>query len=100
MWVLSRKRLKEFWTVHADAAEELQAWHKVVEKARWTKFTDVRSTFSDVDKVGLCYVFNINGNRYRLIIKIHHNWKKVFACVIVTHKEYDRGNWKKTCGCG
>jgi mRNA interferase HigB len=97
---ISQKRLKEFWTKHAAAEEKLRAWYRVVKKARWHSFAEVRQVYGDVDRVGECYVFNIYANtRYRLIAKISHDWTVLLICVVLDHKEYDRDAWKRTCFC-
>jgi mRNA interferase HigB len=97
---ISQKRLKEFWTKHAAAEEKLKAWYKVVTKARWRSFAEVRSIYANVDKVGECYVFNIYANtRFRLIAKISHDWTVLLICTVLDHKEYDRAEWKEACIC-
>lgn len=58
-------------------------------------FPDVRSVFPSADHVGQFTVFNINGNRFRLIAVIHYNRKKVYVREILTHAHYDKGNWKE-----
>lgn len=98
MRIIAKKMLREFWTLHADAEDQLKSWHAVVEKAKWRRFSDVRKTYSDVDRVGGCYIFNITGN-YRLIVKICPYWTTVFTCVVLTHREYDRDAWKNACRC-
>ncbi len=98
--VISRKKLREFWTVHADAEEQLLAWYRVVKKARWRRFADVRAVYGrTVDRIGECFVFNIHGNRYRLVANISYDWTVVLTCTVLTHEEYDRVNWKETCRC-
>jgi mRNA interferase HigB len=99
--VISLKRLREFWTVHTDAEEALLAWRRVAEQARWKSFADVRAVYGrSVDRVGLCYVLNIKGNKYRLIVLLSHDWTVALTCVVLTHQEYDRGQWKTDCECG
>ena len=58
-------------------------------------FDDLRATFASADFVGGLTVFNIGGNKYRLIAAIHYNRRKVFIRAVLTHIEYDRGNWKR-----
>jgi mRNA interferase HigB len=98
MHVISRKRLQEFWKGHPDAEKDLLAWYKVAKKARWTKFADVRATFRSADQVKRCVVFNIVHNRYRLIVIITGDWKRILVRRILTHKDYDRDDWKSDCG--
>ena len=57
-------------------------------------FSQLRVLFPGVDKVGDIYVFNIGGNKLRLIAAIHFNRQKVFVRAVLTHAEYDQGGWK------
>jgi HTH-type transcriptional regulator/antitoxin HigA len=79
MHVISFKKLREFWNDYPDAEIRLRAWYRAANDAAWGKFADVRATFSDVDQVGKFTVFNIRGNRYRLIAHIHYNRGKVYV---------------------
>ncbi len=95
MRVLSRRRLREFWARNARAEISLRAWYKVVRTATWQDFVEVRQTFSSADRIGRLVVFNIAGNRYRLVAKVDYRRQKVFIRVIMTHEEYDRDEWKR-----
>ena len=98
MWVVSKKRLREFWTDHQESEGPPKAWHKVAEQSSWANFAEVRDTCANsVDRVGRCIVFNIGGNKYRLVATIEFDWGKVFVKEVLTHKEYDRGHWKRYC---
>jgi mRNA interferase HigB len=70
MHVISRKKLRSTWTTYPELEKPLRAWLKLTEKALWGRFSDVRGTFPDVDQVGRFLVFNIMGNRFRLICTI------------------------------
>lgn len=94
MHLVSRKALRLFWTVHPDAEEPLRAWHKATRQGNWRSFAEVRAIFPHADLVGKFTVFNIGGNKYRLITVIHYNRRKVFVRDVLTHKEYDLGKWK------
>lgn len=94
MHLISRKKLREFWNIHSDSAGPLQSWSKVVEHAQWLNFSDVRRIYAGADQVGRFTVFNIGGNKYRLIAVIHFNRRKLYVRHVLTHKEYDNGNWK------
>jgi mRNA interferase HigB len=99
--VISRRRLREFWEQpgHNDANELLTAWHKVVKRADWTKFADIKATFGSADLVGSCLVFDIGNNRYRLIARAIFKTHCVYVLRVMTHKEYDKKRWIKQCGC-
>jgi len=61
----------------------------------YKSFNDIRKTFPSADKVGNLTVFNIGGNKARLIAAIHYNTKCVYVRHVLTHAEYDKGHWKK-----
>ena len=76
---------------HPDAETSLRHWITAVEESVWKKFSDVRKLFGCADQVGKFTVFNIGGNKYRIIAAIHYNSGKVYVRNILTHGEYDRG---------
>ena len=94
MHLISRKKLQEVWVAHPELEKPLRAWIKIVEGAKWNKFRDVRATINHADQVERFTVFNILGNRFRLICVIHYNRGKVYVRHILPHSEYDRGAWK------
>ncbi len=94
MRVISRRRLREFWEVHPRAKVSLAAWHKVVRTASWRDYNELRDTFRSADRVGRLVVFNVAGNRYRLSAKVDYRWQKVFVRRVMTHEEYNTGDWK------
>ena len=95
--VISKPRLRAFWEKHRDAQGELEEWFKVARKARWGQLADVRMQFPSADQVGRCLVFNICHNKYRLIVRRSQNWKHLAVRHILTHKDYDRNQWKQSC---
>jgi mRNA interferase HigB len=95
MHIISKTRLKEFWTTHLKAESGLISWYKVTQNCYWENFSDVRKTYPSADLVKKLTVFNICGNNYRLITKIQFSYKKVFIRAVLTHSEYDEGNWKR-----
>lgn len=97
MHVISRKALRQFWANHPDAETALRRWHQIVEAASWDKFADVRKTFASADTYCRCVVFNVGGNKYRIIAAVHYNRQKVYVRHVLTHAEYDRGDWKADC---
>lgn len=95
MHIISRKALKQFWEQYPDSQSSLSRWYKIVEKTEFSGFGELRQTFPSADKVGDLIVFNIGGNKYRLIASIHFNRNKVYIRHVLTHAEYDKGAWKK-----
>jgi mRNA interferase HigB len=95
MHVISRKALLAFAEKHPDSWPPLLRWYKIIENSDFTSFEDLRTTFPSADKVGDLIVFNIGGNKYRLIAPIHFNRGKAYIRQVMTHQEYNRGAWKK-----
>lgn len=95
MHVISRKALRLFWEKHADSKQPLTRWFKVMTATDFHSFAELRAAFPSADKVEDWVVFNIGGNKYRLITSIHFNRGKVYVRHILTHVEYDKGAWKK-----
>lgn len=94
MRVISKKALREFWEQHADAETPLRAWYTAATTATWSNLAEVRQAITSADLVGHLTVFNIGGNKYRLIVAIHYDRQMIFIRHILTHAEYDRGHWK------
>lgn len=93
MHVISRKTLKNFWEKHADAEQSLKAWFHEAKSNHWKSFTDIKARYHSADVLpGNRVVFNIKGNTYRLIVRIHYNTGLVFIRFIGTHAQYDRIN--------
>ena len=94
MKLISNKTLREFVVHHPDADNPLRAFRLKIEKGSFAHFADLRTAFPSVDKVGDLYVFNIGGNKYRLIASIAYKVKTVWIKAVLTHAEYDQGAWK------
>ena len=94
MHVISMKKLREFWSQHPDAEAPLRSWHKIAKHEAWRQFAEVRSFFPHADPVGRLTVFNIGGNKYRLVVHIIYECQEVYVKHVLTHREYDRGGWK------
>ena len=94
MHVITRKRLNEFALKYPDAESALEHWYRIVKSERFGNFTELRKFFPSADQVSNKTVFNIGGNKYRLIAAIHYNRRRIYIRAILTHREYDTGNWK------
>jgi mRNA interferase HigB len=95
MHIISRKVLRQFWEQYPDSQSALVRWFKILQKTDYHDFSELRATFPSADKVGKWIVFNLGGNKYRLITVIHFNRGKVYIRNILTHQEYDTGKWKQ-----
>ena len=103
MRVISKSRLRQFWEQpnRGDAEGPLRAWHTHVsnKSVNWHTWADAKADFATASIVGNCVVFNIGGNKYRLITRVLYPSQKVFILQVMTHKEYDEDHWKEECGC-
>lgn len=103
MRVISKPRLKQFWESvgRQDAEGPLRAWHTHVSSntVSWRSWGEVKRDFASASIVGNCLVFNIGGNKYRLVTRIFFGNQKVYVLRVMTHQQYDEGKWKRECGC-
>lgn len=95
MHVISLKRIREFVSIHRDAKSSLAAWFKIANKASWQNVAELRGVYPSADVVGRYTVFNIAGNKYRLIARVRYQSQTLFIIAIMTHEEYDLGKWKE-----
>src|SRR4029079_2139175 len=94
MNVISFKRIREFTLTHRDSASGLKAWFTTAKRSRWRSLAELKQFYPTADLVGRYTVFNIKGNKYRLISRIVYRSQTVFIVAILTHAEYDLGKWK------
>ena len=90
MRIILRKKLKDYWVNHADIRESLQAWYADVKKAKWKPLTDIKKIYSSASIItNNRVVFNIKGNKYRLVVAINYGHSIVYIRFIGSHKEYN-----------
>jgi mRNA interferase HigB len=94
MHLIAIGRLREAAAKFPDVAIQIEDWNEIVETANWQNLTEVRQTYATADAVGNFTVFNIKGNRYRLIVSINYTRQIVYFKYFLTHAEYDKDNWK------
>lgn len=93
MRVISRKTLKDFWNQHPEARQPLQAWYVDVKQAKWTKPVDIKEVYSNASFLANNrVVFNIKGNKYRLVVAIQYDHGIVYIRFVGSHREYDKIN--------
>jgi mRNA interferase HigB len=93
--VISRKALKEASERHPVLERPLEVWRVNAKNADWKNLTEIRQTYPATDQVGDCFVFNLKGNEYRLIVWIRG--KRIYVRHVLTHAEYSKENWKNEC---
>ncbi len=90
MRIIAVKTLSRFWTKHRNAEDALKAWYAEATQARWRTPQDILDRYRSADFLpDNRVVFNIKGNQYRLVVKIHYNTGIVYIRFIGTHTEYD-----------
>ena len=92
--IISKAAITEFSRAHRDALEPLLHWHGVTRRARWRHLADVRADFPHADRVDIFTVFNVGGNKYRVIAVIKYKWQIVYIRGVLTYAEYDEGRWR------
>ena len=95
MRVITNRRLLEFSATHQDASGPLQVWRKAMGSTEFNSFAELRVVFGSMDKVGDLHVFNIAGNKYRLITYLRFDRQLCYIKQVLTHTEYDKGAWEK-----
>lgn len=94
MHVISREALRPFWECHPDSEAPLVRWFRIMRRTDFDSFAELRRTFPSADEVGDYVVFNIGGNKYRLVTAVHFNRGNVYIRHVLMHAEYDEGTWK------
>ena len=95
MHVITRKRLNEFAEKYPETRTALAGWYHLVTRNDFSSLPNLKLMFPTADQVGKLTVFNVGGNKVRLIAAIHYNRKRIYIRAVLTHDEYDRGKWKE-----
>jgi mRNA interferase HigB len=94
MRIISNSALRAFVELNPQADELLRGWRRVIEKNRFVHWAELKTAFNAIDKVGELTVFDIGGNKYRLITYIRFEKQIVYIKAVLTHRDYDKGAWK------
>ena len=97
MHIISKRTLREFWEKHSEAQTALDEWYRRLKNSDAVTLVELKQIFPSADLVGRCTVFNVGGNKYRLIAKIDFRRQIVHVRFVLTHSEYDRNKWKANC---
>jgi len=92
--VITKKRLHDSATHYPDAREALQIWLLGITSIEAHNLTELRTRFPSADLVGRLTVFNVGGNKYRLITRVEYQRGEVYIRGFLTHAEYNKGVWK------
>ena len=95
MHVITQKRIWDAKAKWPQSATALDTWYRLMKSFSPADFAVMKNTFPATDKVGALHVFDIGGNKLRLVAAVDYRSKKVFIQTILTHSEYDRGQWKR-----
>ena len=95
MHVITRRTLLQFAAAHPDAYSPLDDWYRITKRLTWKSIVDVRKTFPHADAAGGLTIFNVAGNKYRLITEINYKGGRVYIIRALTHAEYNKGDWKR-----
>ena len=95
MNVISKRGLFERAAKYADATTALQTWFDTAVRAEWGSLEDIRKLYPATDMLGDLAIFNIRGNKYRLIVRMLFQFKQIYIKEFLTHADYDKGAWKK-----
>jgi len=91
MRIISRRRLREFWERHSDAQQPLQAWYADAKQADWQTPADIKRVYRNASIVANSRaIFNIKGNKYRLVVMVQYRYGIVYIRFVGTHQEYDK----------
>lgn len=94
MRLISISKLRKDTSPYADVIKQVEAWSATVRKAKWKNLEEVKTNYRDAEAVGNFTVFNIKGNRYRLIVGIDYVHGVVYYKYFLTHADYDKDRWK------
>jgi len=90
MRIIKKKTLIDFWTINKDSQSHLESWYFEVKNADWSSPTEIKEKYKSASILKDCrVVFNIKGNKYRLVVKIRYDLKIIYIRFIGTHKKYD-----------
>jgi mRNA interferase HigB len=95
MRIISRKALNAFAGKHPAARAALADWYAKMKAVSFQSLVEVRAVFPTADPVGKLTVFNVGGNKVRLVTAIHYNRGRVYIRAVLTHAEYDEDTWKE-----
>lgn len=95
MRVISKNPLRQFWLRHPESKAILEEWFKRASKFEAMSFSELKQTFGSADYIEGITIFDVGGNRYRLVAVIHYDKQRLYVRHVMTHSEYDRNDWRR-----
>ena len=95
MHVITRKRLNEFAEKYPESKSALAHWYTLAKRNTFSNFAQLKAVFPTADQVGRLTVFNIGGNKVRVVAALRYNRRKIYIRAVLTHSEYNEGKWKE-----
>ncbi len=102
MRIITERQIREFWQGEQGLEKSrrestMREWIRTVRLADWSNFADLKNTFNHADVYKNCTIFDIGGNKYRIIAKVEYQKHLVFIRFVLTHSEYDKKKWQFDC---
>jgi mRNA interferase HigB len=94
MHLIAIRNLRADAAKYPDTQIVIDEWYKVVKSVSWQNLEEVKQIYRDTEAVGNFTVFNIKGNKYRLIVDINYVNQTIYYKYFLTHAEYDKDSWK------
>ena len=102
MRIITERKLRKFWQDETGAEagrreKAMREWTNIARRADWANFSRLKQTFNSADAYKDCVIFDIGGNKYRIIGKVGYQKHLVFIRFVLTHSEYDEKKWQPDC---
>ena len=97
MRIISRRAFRKFWEKHPESESSLSDFYRKVKRVEVANFAELRQIFPSADNVGDCLVFNVGGNKYRVIAHLDFEIQTMWIRFVLSHVEYDKDRWKADC---
>ena len=97
MRIISRKAFRIFSQKHPESGQTFDDFYGKIRRCVAQNLAELRQTFPSADSVGDCIVFDVGGNKYRVITRINYKHQKMFIRFVMSHAEYDKDKWKTDC---
>lgn len=97
MRIISRRAFRTFTENHPESRQAFDEFYVKIKRCNQKNLTELRQTFPSADLVGDCVVFNVGGNKYRVIVHLDFEVQTMWIRFVLTHAEYDKDRWKDDC---